>query len=364
MAGNPLVQERASAVYFCRKPSRCVTALSGAEEGRHRFLVGTCALSQRNDLQVVEFNESTSEATCRQVLDHEDEVWLIAPLPSDNRKLLTYSSGKSSPSLRLWRMSPEESPDGSLQLLSTITDDETPLTGVKSVLWDPYHDGNLVAVDSEALHAFQGASGGKLTKLQTLPIGQRCNGASLDPRHPQQISTVDDAHLKTWDLRSSRLAFKKDGVHLFGARDVDYNPNVDYQVVTSGEDGQLRFWDLRNLSKCLKALNNGHHHWVLKARYNSHHDQLVVSCGSDSAVCLWRIGSVASTPLGAEAPTEALRPPDGLIRRYEEHEDSVYSCCWAAGDIAAPWVFASVSFDGKLAVNRVPAEEKSRIWRL
>merc|ERR1712098_540643 len=180
--------------------------------------------------------------------------------------------------------------------------------------------------------------------MGTLQVGQRCSSACIDPHHPQQVSTVDDTHLKTWDLRSSRLAFKKDGAHLFGARDVDYNPNAPYQVVTTGEDATLRFWDLRHLKQCRKVLSGGHHHWIVRARYNTHHDQLVLSCGTDSVVCLWRAGSVASAPLGV-APADdstvasAQSPPDGLIRRFEEHEDSCYSCCWGAADA---WVFASV----------------------
>merc|ERR1711972_591964 len=115
------------------------------------------------------------------------------------------------------------------------------------------------------------------------------------------------------------------GAHLFGTRDVDYNPNVPYQVLTCGEDATLRFWDLRKLDKHLRSLSGGHNHWIVKARYNGHHDQLVLSCGTDSAVCLWRAGSVASAPLGADtaaagasggaaggnAATGTSRPPDG-----------------------------------------------------
>ncbi|CAE7400423.1 eipr1 [Symbiodinium pilosum] len=67
---------------------------------------------------------------------------------------------------------------------------------------------------------------------------------------------------------------------------------------------------------------------------------------------------VASAPLGGKRGEEAARTSDGLVRKYEEHEDSCYSCCWSSSDA---WVFASVSFDGKLVVNRVPDEEKYRI---
>jgi len=353
-------------VYFCRQAARCVAAVPGGEAGRHRFMVGTCALQQRNELHLLEFSDDTAEVVCRQALPHDDEIWLLSVSPQDGRQVLTYASGKSTPALRLWRTSDPDSQEASLQQVSSLADDETPLTAVKSALWDPHNEQNMVVADSEALHVFQGAAAGAhLRRVASLQVGQRCNGACLDPHHAQQVSTVDDAHLKTWDLRSSKLAFKRDGAHLFGARDVDYNPNVPYQVLTTGEDATLRFWDLRQLQKPLRALSGGHHHWATRARFNGHHDQLVLSCGTDSAVCLWRAGSVASVPLGAEAgggedgaSADAKRPPDGLIKRYEEHEDSIYSCCWSAMDA---WVFASVSYDGKLVVNRVPGEEKYRI---
>jgi WD40 repeat protein len=376
-----MAQARAG-VYFCQRPARCVAPVPGGDVGRYRFMVGTCGLGQQNELHLVEFSEDTAEVVCRQALPHDDEVWLLNVSPTDGRLVLTYSAGKSSPALRLWRTGePEEGQDGSLQLVSSLADDETPLNAVKSALWDPHNEGNTVVADAEAVHVFSGAgASAKLTRLLTLHVGQRCSGACLDPHHPQQVSTVDDTHLKTWDLRASRLAFKRDGAHLFGARDVDYNPNVPYQVLTTGEDSVLRFWDLRNLKNCVQALSGGHHHWIVRARFNSHHDQLVLSCGTDSAVCLWRAGSVASAPLGADSPAAtgaagssgeaggeaggaaasgaSARLPDGLIRRFEEHEDSCYSCCWSSMDA---WIFASVSYDGKLVVNRVPGEEKYRI---
>lgn len=49
---------------------------------------------------------------------------------------------------------------------------------------------------------------------------------------------------------------------------------------------------------------------------------------------------------------------DGIIATYEEHEDSVYAVDWSAAD---PWVFASLSYDGRLVINRVPRAEKYKI---
>lgn len=371
-------QATRAGVYFCRQAARCVAAVppgtgglggssSLADGGLHRFVVGTCSLSQPNSIHLVEFSEDTSEVVCHQVLPHSDEVWLLSVSPNDAGLLMTYTAGRSQPALRLWRVGGD--PDAlELAPLASLADDDGLLLAVKTATWDPHSEGNIMVADADAVHVFQGTPGGgpRFTRLVTLQVGQKCAGACFDPHHPNQVSTVDDTHLKTWDLRASRMAFKQDNAHLFGARDVDYNPNVPYQVLTTGEDAALRFWDLRMLGRPLRTLFGGHHHWVTRARYNGHHDQLVVSCGTDSGVCLWRAGSVASSPLGAaadEAGDDAAEPapappPDGLIRRCEEHEDSVYSCCWSAADA---WVFASVSYDGKLAVNRVPGEEKYRI---
>jgi WD40 repeat protein len=276
----------------------------------------------------VEFSEDSVDVQSSQVLEHDGEVWLMSPCPSDGRQLLTYA-GQGNPKLRLWRAE-----EKALQLVASVTDDNTALTMVKSILWDAHSEDSVVVADAESLHVFKKRSGGTFSNSLSLDVGQRCNAACLDPHHPQQVSTVDDTHLKTWDLRASKVSFRREGAHLFGARDVDYNPNVPYQVLTTGEDAELRFWDLRQLRAPLKAL----------------------SCGTDSAVCLWRASSVASAPLGAEAVTDTAA--DGLIRRFEDHEDSVYGCCWSAADA---WVFASVSYDGKFVVNRVPGDEKYRI---
>ena len=49
---------------------------------------------------------------------------------------------------------------------------------------------------------------------------------------------------------------------------------------------------------------------------------------------------------------------DGVISVYEEHEDSVYAVAWSTVD---PWLFASLSYDGRLVINRVPRATKYQI---
>ena len=49
---------------------------------------------------------------------------------------------------------------------------------------------------------------------------------------------------------------------------------------------------------------------------------------------------------------------DRIIKVYEDHEDSVYTAEWSSVE---PWVFASLSYDGRLVINKVPKEEKYKI---
>jgi EARP and GARP complex-interacting protein 1 len=101
-------------------------------------------------------------------------------------------------------------------------------------------------------------------------------------------------------------------------------------------------------------------------------------------VNLWRCSSVSSAPLleldeedkdvdsdddlqlsghGASSahgksnnkPSDAV---DCIVKTYEDHEESVYAVAWSACDA---WVFASLDFSGRLAINHVPSTEKYKI---
>ncbi len=56
---------------------------------------------------------------------------------------------------------------------------------------------------------------------------------------------------------------------------------------------------------------------------------------------------------------EALE--DGVIKTFDDHEDSVYCAEWSTAD---PWIFASLSYDGRLVINHVPRAVKFRILNL
>lgn len=188
-------------------------------------------------------------------------------------------------------------------------------------------------------------------------------------------------------------------------RSIDFNPNSQYYIASGGDDCRANFWDLRQSSKPALRLQT-HSHWIWSIRYNPFHDQLVLSAGSDARVVLMRAQSVASDPYGNiagddegdlgdsvedhgegesgeedaheenEKQPEAMKDDkissvdseqihrremqqsgDGLISVYEEHDDSVYATEWATD----PWIFASLGFESRLVISKVPKAEKFSI---
>jgi WD40 repeat protein len=133
---------------------------------------------------------------------------------------------------------------------------------------------------------------------------------------------------------------------------------------------------------------------VTSVAYNPFHDQLLASGSSDGRVDLWRVSSISSAPLlelgeeeeggngnggsgagdgagasggqegGGDAPTPRRRAEpklaaDAAIRVHDvDHEDSVVGVAWSA---RTAWVYASLSYTGRLAVAQVPSAEKYKI---
>ena len=98
-------------------------------------------------------------------------------------------------------------------------------------------------------------------------------------------------------------------------------------------------------------------------RHNPVYESLFATGSSDGTARLWRDGDGGAgrgdrasgrTGIGRDGG----RPGDeGEVCRYDA-EDSVYGIAWSAAD---PWSFASLSYDGRLAVNAVPRAEKYNI---
>ncbi|CAH8441264.1 unnamed protein product [Schistosoma curassoni] len=236
--------------------------------------------------------------------------------------------------------------------------------------------------------------------------------------HSNQLAIAFDNGILGWDVRCMKPSFWMENAHWPCVRDIDYNPHRPNLLVSGGDDGIMRLWDLRYLRtryRCLSttaavsakntAISNAserimqygteptvqplfaiasHSHWIWSVRYHPTRDQLVLSSGSDGRVCLYNLPSYSSDALltsdmnqqstnghsqiefqdelddhsSCSHEGEIDRNEDGLIARLEQHEESVYTAEWSPVDA---WYFASISYDGNFLINRVPDQIKLNI---
>jgi len=215
----------------------------------------------------------------------------------------------------------------------------------RQVVWGQQE---LAAMDKKEITLYDE----EIQQRTTLLVGDQAAGMSFDPHQNHRLATVNESFLKLWDTRTGALTGQCTS-HAGSARCLDFNPNVPYQIGTSGEDAKIRLWDVRNLKECLKELCDGHRHWITQIAFNHVHDQLILTASTDTTVNLWRCGSITSRPLGSSENDR----PDGIVQTFP-HDDAVYTTTWGLAD---SWIFMSASYDGTIMVHQVPSEEKYRI---
>lgn len=177
------------------------------------------------------------------------------------------------------------------------------------------------------------------------------------------LCVVSNNFLPIWSCVSCyREVLTIANAHELGVRDVDVNPNAPYYFVTGGDDSRVCFWDMRN-AKAPVATYGRHQHWVTRVKYNAYKDALVLSAGTCGIVNLWNMSSIAfQNPStqgekgGALDATSRHAALDHHVRSFTDHEDGITALAWSCAD-ANSWLFASLSYDGRVIVNRVPDAE-------
>lgn len=327
---------------------------------------------------MLDFDNAANELSVVHSFQHDAQVLSLAPSPFAKDLVITCgkTQGQMTTQASLWRMNGLEDlqpqGDSAVQPLVAVSEIPQQKLPVSSVAWNAADEssslvlasahGNVLRTWSLADDAIEAQ--GRLELDQSLDPSSTIGTVRWDPHHTHLLSFVFGGAIQTWDTRGNDVVFTIPEAHLQTVLDIDYNPNKPHSLVSGGDDGKMKFWDLRHVRMPLLALN-AHSHWVSSVRYNRFHDQLVLSCSTDSTAALWRVSSISSAPivelddqdLMNDSPASA-DVVDTKVKSYEEHEDSVYAASWAVSD---SWLFASVSYDGRVAVNKVPSTEKYKI---
>lgn len=405
------MEDESSVIYGLEFPCRTLAAQK-AESEAIRFFVGTQCLRE-NQIHLVEYDDDVNVVN-KTVFPFDDEIWVLSPSTSRADVIATICDrvveSRVESQAALWRVPGAEiggtsgvgggetsNGDAGDARLLKLLDFDTSSLGLNPVaaLWHPAGEDKCVTLvdDRIALNDVAIAGNGGVATIVTssASAADERNGKNhhLDPRsklttgewnphhNSSTVATANDNHVKGWDLRTMKTTWTIENAHAQLIRDLDFNPNKQYVIASCGDDCKAKFWDVRKTTEPLLVIAQ-HSHWIWAVKYNNFHDQLLLTSSSDSRVMLHNASSVSSEPAGNsghsdddddddvvdlddsfEASHKSSDPlEDGVLATYEEHEDSVYAVDWSAAD---PWVFASLSYDGRLVINRVSRHFKYRI---
>lgn len=402
---------------------RALTSAPSSDENVSRFLVGTQSPSLNNLIYLFEFRDDINNLAKVSFRFPYGECWHLSTSSKYPLFFTGVTSAKGKSKVSLFKLPNElenlvEDDYGLSELpiehIFDLVTEDSQLT--KQCHWHPddgdklltYNNGKLQFWDvntgneassfsiSNALEAIGlDTPDGELARVTDLRWSSLFSCSVIAVAIDQMIYGIDT---RIPDTSSSSVCWLIEDSHCTKVRSVDFNPNSQFYVATGGDDSRANFWDLRQTSQPTLSLQ-AHTHWIWSVRYNPFHDQLVLSAGSDARVALMRVQSIASEPFGRElddddeetnsslskdAPNDGQQAQDSaekrdglnvedapvissaetsthlndeLINVYEEHDDSVYVAEWSTD----PWIFASLGYESRLVINKVPKEEKFKI---
>jgi EARP and GARP complex-interacting protein 1 len=387
-------------------PCRALAAVQ-ADKVESRFLLGSCDQSPTNYLHVVRFHGEVNElGVDAKIVHNTGPVSVICCSPHDSSLVLT--AAERSASVTLWKIprsimtqseelqyDPED--DDALDVVASATMEElmtlTPeglLGDIVDIVWrDSSEDlsssstGDVLTIDQQGRLTRWDVATGIALRNGRSPLSKFVGGlqprVAFDPHTDGEaiaVTTGTSICLLDWRDKANTsipLGMVESFVcHRYGVTGIDYNPNKPYVLASSGQDGLIKFWDLRSASRPLLVARGGHSHWAWTVKYNPFHDQLVLSAGTDSLANLWRLSTISSAPLltamasnnndenddndNSSVVSETAAPNVRVARH--EHGDSIYQANWSAADA---WVYMIAGYDGKVVLNHVPSKEKYKI---
>jgi len=346
-----------SLIFGFEAPSRSLCPVQ-ADTETVRFLVTSQKPNSTGIVSLVTYNDDHNQIT-RQCfkLGERLEPWKVASSPHDERRFCVSAAEleKADKGHRLaWSCRIYEF-DGNEENQTLTPVDTIEYDNLLNCVWRPEESlpEAIMLVSSTGLSIYENGQVVKIAEKQRGMSGV----AVWDPHHASRSVACAAGHsVKCYDVRDTKRGDVWSILEHANVKSIDFNPNKQNQLAVGGEDGEVRFYDVRNTKERVHHLKNLHTHWVWSVKYNPVHDQLFLSSGGDGRVYLHSITSISSEPFGSLIESEVQsKVDDGVILKLEEHDDAVYSCEWSTSN---PWLFASLSYDGRLVINQVPKSIK------
>jgi WD40 repeat protein len=185
----------------------------------------------------------------------------------------------------------------------------------------------IVGVDSE--NCYYGRRLEEKMQFQKATLAKLCCDS---------LYLAKDGSLCVFDIKTHKQRFSL----AENVRAIEVN-HVHPVVFCTGDDQQVQMWDERNLRQPLKQIYN-HSHWIQNIKMNTLNEQLVLTSSTDTLVNLELLSESNNSP--------------SLLHSFDELDDSVYGVEWSPLD---PWVFAAVSYSGRVLVTTVPQNTRHQL---
>lgn len=327
-----------SVVFELDSPARAICGLppnffGNEENDSHYFVLGTSNCFSDSRICIIEYQEESNNVFPLKSWNFPEEVLsLSTPLESEKPLFSVVFSSFS----ELYEIVEREH-----KLLISLS------TSYSQILWpaDKRGEGCVAVLEKSifALDLKDGRDGESFLLFQY--NDRKINCMSLDPFHSSNCLCGTNNGLSLIDLRSGKdqihYSFSSGGVN--PVRCVDFSPANPGRFLATGLDGIIRVYDTRMNLEISKSSFLAHGHTVHKALFNPFHDNLVISGSSDQSLRLWDLSTK-----GDQVP----------IQSTNDFQDSVANVCWSN---TSPWIFAGLSYNGKVIVDTVLDEKKMSI---
>lgn len=328
------------------------------------FFVGTQTLKQEtNQVHLIRLDDE--ERVKSNIFSHPyGEIWSLNA-SAHNKRLLVSCYNQTGGALKnqvvmkaALLTTPEELQDDEImpfemQDLHIPSNNNTASSEIKTAVFHPSDSESMAVVSDTKIHVLK-LDGGDVRQICEAPAqgnGKFKSGKWALHNHGSQFLSLFENSVVSYDVRDmNKVAWTINHEQMF--RDLDCNPHKPCHIVTGSDEGCIKIWDFRNIKEPVFSRND-HSHWVWTVRYNTFHDQLILSSSSDS-----RVNVTCAISASSEATTSADPVNDCLLESLDYHDDSVYCVEWSGAD---PWTFASLSYDGRFVFRRISKEIKYKI---
>ncbi|KAL5778337.1 hypothetical protein ACOSP7_011263 [Xanthoceras sorbifolium] len=335
--------------YGLKYQARCISDVK-ADTDHTSFLTGTLSLKEENEVHLLRLSAGGTELICDGLFSHPNEIWDLCSCPFDQRIFSTVFSTGETYGAAIWQI-PELYGQLNSPQLERIAALDAHVGKINCIIWWPSgrHD-KLVSIGEESIFLWSLDCSKKTAQVQSKESAgmlHYLSGGAWDPHDVSAIAATSVSSVQFWDLRTMKKTNSIDRTHV---RNVDYDTKREHILVTAEDESGIHLWDLRMLKFPIQELP-GHTHWTWAVSCNPEYEGLILSAGTDSAVNLWSAPTSSNDELPpkslVELPTQRADP---LLNSYSDYEDSVYGLAWSSRD---PWIFASLSYDGRVVVESV-----------